>query len=681
MKEEMSYFDLLSEVNIIREIGLYLDIPSIEKFQSSYSEKRLLWLNEIFWRHYWYSHLDPRGYVKALPYQTMPIMALDIADSSTLSPNPNLCIDNGLIAQNEFMTYFESWKDLVLQAIKAQNILKTSNQRKSDFWNALLFEVSRGYYSKYRTEIDGKWIQTDLIQAHDSDDDDSDSDSDDDDYVSSLCHKMAMSQLGNIVQALAFSECRKSLDLSAQRFPTGLNSEHEDEMYSILEEYSECEEFQEFALLGAIRGRNMKLIHDLTLSKTIDIQSLHLVAVLPLFGKQFSDITDDLLLLQFLESKMSSEFTRFSHSDIASKYAIRTGKIDYVKHFFGQEKSKKFYPHDDKIFSAIRSRNVEIFEFVASNVDPQGRDFRYLSYALSGLVQSQGEERVNAEKIFLKIIQDFPCPQLIAYFHKEWISLKIGDIPVYHLLIDSGLSICLSHLLLSLSYEGTGNVKLLQECLNLAKYSPYEKESLSQTCSEILIHVCAGPFYRNIGLIHACIATYTTYDIHKEVPSIELVQTLANEITTSDEDDFSPYTIALIASISRFNLDLFEELREYAGLTYDEVAQELIRATLTKTFEDYLQLLYMAKITFDLDSALFLAIAKQRREIAVRLSSHGITRYKDAFIVACQYDNVYYAEYLIYHELVIVDEIVSWVEESGNFEILNLVHMMIEKIR
>ena len=670
----MSYFDLLSEVNIIREIGLYLDIPSIEKFQSSYSEKRPLWLNEIFWRHYWYSRLDPRGYVKALPYQTMPIITLDIEDS-TLNPNPNLYIDNGLIAHNEFMTYFESWKDLVLQAIKAQGILKTSNQYKSDFWNALLFEVSRGYYSKYRAEIEGKWIRTDLIHAHDSDD------SDDDDYVTSPCHKMAISQLGNIVQALAFSECRKSLGLSAQRFPTGLNSEHEDEMYSILEEYSKYEEFQELALLGAIRGRNMKLIQDLTLSKTIDIQSLHLVAVLPLFGKQFSDITDDLSLLQFLESKMSSEFTRFTRSDIASKYAIRTGKIDYVKHFFEQEKSKKFYPHDDKLFAAIKSRNFEIFEFVASKVDPQGRDFRYLGYAMSGLVQSRGEERVNAEKIFLKIVQDFPCPQLITYFHKDWISLKIGDIPVYHILIDSGLSICrLSHLLLSLSYEGTGNVKLLQECLNLAKYSPHEKESLSQTCSEILIHVCAGPFYRNIGLIHTCIATYTTDNIYKEVPSIELVQTLANEITTSDEDK-NPYTIALLASISRFNLDLFEELRDYAGLTYDEVAQELIRANLTNAFENYLQLLYMVKITLDIDSALFLAIAKERKGIIARLSSHGITRFKDAFIVACQYDNVYYAEYLTYHELVNVHEIVSWVEESGNFEILNLVHMMIEKIR
>lgn len=57
-KEEMSYFESLVEVNLIREISLYFDLETIQVLEEVYSEKSSSWISEIFWRHYWYTHRE-----------------------------------------------------------------------------------------------------------------------------------------------------------------------------------------------------------------------------------------------------------------------------------------------------------------------------------------------------------------------------------------------------------------------------------------------------------------------------------------------------------------------------------------------------------------------------------------------------------------------------------------------
>ena len=162
--------------------------------------------------------------------------------------------------------------------------------------------------------------------------------------------------------------------------------------------------------------------------------------------------------------------------------------------------------------------------------------------------------------------------------------------------------------------------------------------------------------------------------------SVELVQTLADEISPDEEVKFSPYEIALLGSIPRMNLEIFEELRDYAGMTYDEITQDLIHANLPNLFEVYLKFTLKYQIEIDLDSALFLAIAKHRQRIVSQLITEDTTKFREAFVVACQYDNLYWADYLLKHDMVNIDEVYTWVEQSGNIEVLNLIQEMIIKI-
>ena len=138
----MSYFESLTEINLIREINLYLDLPSIVVFKRAYSEKSDSWISEVFWRHYWYTHFDPKEHVKSLPYHTMPLMTY-LHDEAEEPLNPNLMIvdedetpNRAEIVKNIFSTHFDSWKNLVDHAHNMQATLDNESPHSSTFWDA-----------------------------------------------------------------------------------------------------------------------------------------------------------------------------------------------------------------------------------------------------------------------------------------------------------------------------------------------------------------------------------------------------------------------------------------------------------------------------------------------------------------------------------------------------------------
>ena len=73
----MFYFERLRDINIIREIGLYLDIEAIDTLEKSYPEKILDGPLKFIWRHYWYSRFDHQKRIKSLQFQSMPIITLN----------------------------------------------------------------------------------------------------------------------------------------------------------------------------------------------------------------------------------------------------------------------------------------------------------------------------------------------------------------------------------------------------------------------------------------------------------------------------------------------------------------------------------------------------------------------------------------------------------------------------
>ena len=161
------------------------------------------------------------------------------------------------------------------------------------FGMPLIFEVSRGYYSKYEDIIRTEWVSTRVIHELDFiEDENVDRDYD-----------VAVSQIGNIVQALAFSGHEKDLEeiLGEYSALTPIGNSRADKRENF--RYSDIPSFQEFALLGAIRSRNHKLI-DKFIPRTHNthVTTTHLFAVL----HDRVNLEEDVKLIDFLHSKMIS---------------------------------------------------------------------------------------------------------------------------------------------------------------------------------------------------------------------------------------------------------------------------------------------------------------------------------------------------------------------------------------
>ena len=362
--------------------------------------------------------------------------------------------------------------------------------------------------------------------------------------------------------------------------------------------------------------------------------------------------------------------------------AIGTGQINYVKYFVDRVKLGHIDEHDiNEIYCrAVHSRNCEIFDLIVSKM-PTNEANLALGTALHCLEETTERDRGDLERIFKRALKEFPR-RFNFPMDEDWIALKIDGIPIHQWLVNTNIRMYMLDPLIGLSYRR--EVNLVQECLKFAKISSVEYAVLSSICAYILIHMCAGPYYRLIRPIFDRIPAYISdLNDQEEIPPVELIRALADEIKAGERmntcgtlSTFDFHVMALFACIPRMNLELFEELRDYAGLTYDQVTQGLIKANLVDLFEIYLKFAEMNKIEVDLDSALFLTIATYNQQIMMQLLKKRIKRQQEAFVVACQYHNVYAATYMIKNKMIDVNEIRAGVRG----EVLKSVDKMVKKI-
>lgn len=568
-KHQMTYFDLLPDINLVREIGLYLDLPSVSVLQTVHPN----WITEKFWQSYWYAQFDPKRIVKSLPYRTMSIMSYfptEDDDDSTLSTNIMLVYNDKMgNIKNQFQTYFKTWENLSLQGNAMRQILSDEESNPSMLWNALMFEVSRGYYSNYYDSIHSKWIDTDIIPELDG--------MTQDDEQCILEYVAATSQLGNIVQALAF-------------FGSEENIEH---IYDILDRYPDTPIFQEFALLGALRSRNLDLVRKFLELPDINVNTTHLLAVFPFFPNEPSDLNENLKLWEFLESKIVSSFAKIRSTSLLIQYAVKTERMDYIRHFVNNAKMENINPrHIDHIYeAAVRTQNFDIFDFIVSKIPQNGSNMAIATTLFCLFLSSENEKkRREVERIFFKILQEFAKDSPLI-FDESWVSLKINGVSVHKLLTQAGVKMRFVEALIELSY--TEELELFQQCLNYTRENPLEKEILKSICGCILVHLCSGPDHSMIESIFSRVPGYILpTDVEEEKPSIELVQILADEMDPNEtglETEFTLFTIALFASIPKMNFELFEELRKHTDLTYQQITQKLRESNLREILCAYVE--------------------------------------------------------------------------------------------